>query len=89
MFTSIVRRRVPAFLAAGAAAVAALALAVPAGASVGPHQTSPAQAGHNATGAQFKEVTGRVWLSEPTQFKGIVARYGHTSSCGLRAWWSA
>jgi len=78
MFTTILRRRVPAFLAAGAAAVAVLGLAAPAGASTGPRQTSPEQAGYTANHALFKEVDATVYLRDPTQFSGIVARYGHS-----------
>ena len=52
MFSSIVRRRVAAFLTAGAAAVAVLALAAPAGGITGGPQISPQQAGYTATGAR-------------------------------------
>ena len=78
MFTSILRR-VPAFITAGAAAVAVLALAVPAGASTGAQQTSPQQVGYTTTGAQFKQVYGTVYLRNPARYAGMVARYGHSA----------
>lgn len=78
MFTSSLRRRLSAFLAAGAAAVAVLGLAVPAGASTGAPQTSPEQAGYTANRAQFKTVGAAVYLRDPAQYAGTVARYGHT-----------
>jgi len=77
MFTSMLHRRGPAVLAAGAA-VAVLALVAPAGASTGPRQTSPEQAGYTADHAQFKYIEGTVYLRDPTQFASRVARYGHS-----------
>jgi hypothetical protein len=57
MSTSSVRwRAASALFAAGAAAAAVLALAVPAGASTGPRYASTEQIGYAATGAQFKAV---------------------------------
>lgn len=78
MFTSFLRRRGRAVLVAGAAAAAVLALAAPAGASTGARQISPEGAGYTADHAKFKEVDATVWLSDPTQFAGRVARYGHS-----------
>jgi hypothetical protein len=79
MFTSILRRRVSAALAAGAAAVAVVGLAAPAGASTGALQTSPEQAGYTANHALFKHVEGTVYLRSPAQYAGMVARYGHSA----------
>jgi hypothetical protein len=78
MFTHIVRRRVVAVLTAGAAAAAVLALAAPAGAVTGARQTSPEMAGYTANHAQFSEVEGYVYLRDPAQYAGMVARYGHS-----------
>lgn len=78
MFISILRRRVAAFITAGAAAVAVLALAVPAGASTGTAQTSPEQAGYTATGAQFKAVVAQAYMRDSTPYRGVVAHYGHS-----------
>jgi|SRR5690349_794962 hypothetical protein len=77
MFTNILRRRGPAVLAAGAAAAAVLARAVPAGGSTGARQTSPEQAGYTANHAQFKEIDGNIYLRDPRPYAGMVARYGH------------
>jgi hypothetical protein len=78
MFTSLLRRRVSAVLAASAAAAAALALAAPAGAATGARQASAEMAGYTANHALFKEVSGVVYLRDPGQYAGIVARYGHS-----------
>ena len=61
-----------------AAAVAVLALAMPAGASTGTAQISPEQAGYTATGAQFKTIDARVFLRQPTQYASEVASFGHS-----------
>jgi hypothetical protein len=61
-----------------AAVAAALALAMPAGASTGTAQISPEQAGYTATGAQFKTIDARVFLRQPTQYAGEVASFGHS-----------
>jgi hypothetical protein len=76
MFTSSLRRRLPALITAAAAAV--IALAVPAGASTGTTRISPEQAGYTATGAQFKVADTWVYLRNPAQYAGMVARYGHS-----------
>lgn len=65
-------------LALGAAAAAVLALAAPAGASTGPAQISPEQAGYSATGAQFKTITATVYLRNPAQYSGEVASFAHS-----------
>jgi hypothetical protein len=70
------RLRWPASLAAGAAAAAVLALAVPAAASTGTAQISPEQAGYTDTGAQFKSITAAVYLRNPTQYASEVASFG-------------
>jgi hypothetical protein len=72
------RVRWTASLALGTAAAAVLALAVPAGASTGTVRISPEQAGYSATGAQFKVINATVYLRNPTQYAGEVARYGHS-----------
>ena len=61
-----------------AAAVAALALAMPAGASTGTAQISPEQAGYAATGAQFRHISASVYLRSPAQYAGEVASFGHS-----------
>ena len=61
-----------------AAAVAVLALAMPAGASTGTAQISPEQAGYTATGAQFKTIDARVFLRQPAQYASEVASFGHS-----------
>jgi hypothetical protein len=71
-------RAVSVFITAGAAAVAVLGLAVPAGASTGTSEISPEQVGYTATGAQFKGVNAAVFLRQPQQYAGQVASYGHS-----------
>jgi hypothetical protein len=66
-------------IAAGAAAAAALGLAVPAGASTGIAEISPEQAGYIATGAQFKTIGASVYLRQPAQYAGEVGRYSHSA----------
>ena len=61
-----------------AAAGTVLALAMPAGASTGTAQISPEQAGYTATGAQFKTISARVFLRQPTQYASEVASFGHS-----------
>ena len=60
------------------AAVAAAVLAGPgvAGASTGPAEISPEQAGYTATGAQFKYVDAVLYLRNPGQYASEVARFG-------------
>jgi hypothetical protein len=82
MFTSLLRRGVPAVVAVGSAAAAVLVLAAPVGASIGARHTSPEQAGYTADHAQFKEVFANIHLRDPAQYAGIVARYGH----GIQLW---
>jgi hypothetical protein len=65
-------------LALLAAAAAVLGLARPAGASTGPAQISPEQAGYTATGAQFRHISGGVYLRNPAQYAGEVASFGHS-----------
>jgi hypothetical protein len=60
------------------AAGAVLGLAGPAGAVTGTAEISPEQAGYTATGAQFKLITGTVFLRQPGQYAGQVASYGHS-----------
>ena len=72
------RLRWRATLALGAAAAAVLALAAPAGASTGPAQINPEQAGYSATGAQFKTITATVYLRNPAQYAGEVASFAHS-----------
>lgn len=76
--SSLCRRAAPALGAFGAAAVAVLALAAPAGASTGTSELSPEQAGFTATGAQFETVAASVYLRNPTQYTGYVAGFGHS-----------
>jgi hypothetical protein len=71
-------RAASALIAAGAAATAVLALAVPASASTGTTEISPEQAGYTATGAQFRNVTASVFLRNPTQYASEVSGYGHS-----------
>ena len=61
-----------------AAVAAALALAMPAGASTGTAQISPEQAGYTTTGAQFNTIDARVFLRQPAQYAGEVASFGHS-----------
>jgi hypothetical protein len=65
-------------LAAGAAVAAVLALAGPAGASTGPAQISPEQAGYTATGAQFKTIVATVYLRQPAQYASEAANLAHS-----------
>jgi hypothetical protein len=67
-----------ALIAAGAAAVAALALAVPAGAATSMTEISPEQVGYTATGAQFRNVTASVFLRNPAQYASEIGSYGHS-----------
>jgi hypothetical protein len=62
------------------AAVAALVLAGPgaAGASTGPRYASAEQVGYAATGAQFKDVLGVVYLRNPAQYAGAAGQYSHS-----------
>ena len=79
MSISSLRWRAPsALIAAGAAAAAVLALAVPAGAVTGTAEISPEQAGYTATGAQFRHVDAGVFLRNPAQYAGEVAQYSHS-----------
>ncbi|MDR2984993.1 MAG: hypothetical protein LBV34_09145 [Nocardiopsaceae bacterium] len=79
MSISSLRWRVAsALIAAGAAAIAVLGLAVPAGASTGTSEISPEQAGYTATGAQFRNVTATVFLRNPAQYASEVGSYGHS-----------
>jgi hypothetical protein len=61
-----------------------LALAMPASASTstgtgtGTAQISPEQAGYTATGAQFRHISGGVYLRNPAQYAGEVASFGHS-----------
>jgi hypothetical protein len=75
---SIRWRLASALIAAGAAAAAVLALAVPAGAAIGTVEISPEQAGYTATGAQFKTITAAVYLRRPAQYSGQVAGFSHS-----------
>jgi hypothetical protein len=75
---SIRWRLASALIAAGAAAAAVLALAVPAGAATGTVEISPEQAGYTATGAQFKTITAAVYLRRPAQYSGQVADFSHS-----------
>jgi len=72
------RRAASALITAGAAAVAMLALAVPAGASTGTQEISPEQAGYTATGAQFQEVDATIYLRNPDQYSSEVSGYSHS-----------
>src|SRR5262249_25128589 len=71
-------RLASALIAAGAAAVAVLGLTVPAGAVTGSDEISPEQAGYTATAGQFKSIGASVYLRQPGQYAGQVARYGHS-----------
>jgi hypothetical protein len=71
-------RAASAFITLGAAAAAALGLAVPAGAVTGTAEISPEQAGYTATGAQFEAIDARVYLRNPAQYAGEVASFGQS-----------
>jgi hypothetical protein len=71
-------RAVSVLIAAGAAAAAVLGLAVPAGAVTGTTEISPEMAGYTATGAQFADISARVYLRNPAQYAGQVASLGHS-----------
>jgi hypothetical protein len=76
--TSLRWRAASAFIAAGAAVAAVLAVPVPAGASTGMAEISPEQAGYTATGAQLKTINAAVFLRQPGQYAGQVASYAHS-----------
>jgi len=63
-------------LALGAAAVAVVALAVPA--SAGGKGVTPEQAGYTAAWAQFKAISTSVYLRNPVQYAGEVSSYRHS-----------
>ena len=66
------------------AAVAVLTLAVPAGASTGAPYASVEQVGYAATGAQFAEIFGSVYLRQPAP-SGPAARSSATTASGRSA----
>lgn len=81
----ISRLRWRATLFLGAAAIAVLAVALPAGASTGLAQISPEQAGYSATSAQFKTITATVYLRQPAQYLDEVLSVAHS----VQLWSSA
>jgi hypothetical protein len=72
----ISRRLLAAAAMSAAVAAAVLAGSGVAGASTGPAEISPEQAGYTATGAQFKYIDGLVYLRNPGQYASEVASFG-------------
>ena len=72
----ISRRLLAAAVMSAAIAVVVLAGSGVAGASTGPAEISPEQAGYTATGAQFKYIDGLVYLRKPGQYASEVASFG-------------
>ncbi len=71
----ISRHRLAAAVMSAAAAVVVLAGPGAAGASTGPAEISPEQAGYTATGAQFDLVDALVYLRKPGQYASEVASF--------------